>query len=145
MSKANIPKELRTLVEKRARGYCEYCLAFSQFSPSNFEMEHIRPEVKDGKTEANNLALSCRRCNGLKFTKTQHFDIISKKMIDLYHPRKDNWFEHFHWNEDETIIIGKTPKGRVTIDLLQINRTSNLNLSALLSLVGLHPPSDYPY
>ncbi|MFK7946031.1 MAG: HNH endonuclease [Saprospiraceae bacterium] len=144
MSKTKIPNELRNYVEERAKGYCEYCLAFSQFSPSNFEMEHIQPEAKDGKTEAENLALACRRCNGLKFTKTQHIDPISKEIVDLYHPRKDNWYEHFHWNEDETLVIGKTPKGRATIDLLQINRASNVNLRALLSLVGLHPPTDYP-
>lgn len=144
MSKSKIPKKLRANVEERAKGYCEYCLAFSQFSPSNFEMEHIIPEKKGGKTEADNLALACRRCNGLKFTKTQHIDPISKAMVDLYHPRKDNWHDHFHWNEAEILVIGKTPKGRATIDLLQINRANNQNLRALLLLVGLHPPTDYP-
>lgn len=144
MSKSKVSKALRTYVEQRAKGYCEYCLAFSQFSPANFEMEHIEAEIKGGETSAENLALSCRRCNGLKFTKTQHIDTITKELVNLYNPRKDNWHDHFHWNEDETLIIGKTATGRATIDLLQVNRASNVNLRSLLRLVGLHPPTDYP-
>ena len=144
MSKSNVSKKLRNYVEERAKGYCEYCLALSQFSPSNFEMEHIQPEVKDGETIDENLALACRRCNGLKFTKTQHTDPISKEIVDLYNPRKDNWHDHFHWNDDEALMVGKTPKGRATIDLLQINRPSNINLRSVLRLIGLHPPTDYP-
>ena len=87
---------------------------------------------------------ACRRCNGLKFTKTQHIDPISKEVVNLYHPRLDNWHDHFHWNDDETLMVGKTPKGRATIDLLQINRSSNVNLRSVLRLIGLHPPTDYP-
>lgn len=144
MSKSYISKELRTFVEERAKGYCEYCLSSSQFSPSHFEMEHIQPESKGGITNNQNLALACRRCNGLKFTHTQYQDGETKEVVNLYHPRKDNWYDHFYWNEDETILIGKTPSGRAIISLLQINRESNMNQRELLRLVGLHPPIDYP-
>jgi 5-methylcytosine-specific restriction endonuclease McrA len=90
MSKSYISKELRISVEQRAKGFCEYCLASSKFSPSHFEMEHILPESKGGKTTIENLALACRRCNGLKFTRTQFQDIETKEVVDLYNPRKDN-------------------------------------------------------
>jgi hypothetical protein len=39
---------------------------------------------------------------------------------------------------------GKTAKGRVTINLLQVNRQININQREILRLVGLHPPTDYP-
>jgi hypothetical protein len=142
MSKSYVSKQLRVFVEARPKGYCEYCLASSMFSPSNFEMEHTQPESKGGNTDTENLALACRRCNGLKFTKTQYKDEESKEIVDLYNPRKDNW--HFHWNTDETMMKGKTAKGRVTINLLQVNRQSNINQREILRLVGLHPPTDYP-
>lgn len=144
MSKSYISKVLRESVEKRAKGYCEYCLSFSQFSPSHFEMEHIIPESKGGTTDIDNLALACRRCNGLKFTHTPYQDDETKKIVDLYNPRKDNWRDHFYWSEDEIILIGKTPTGRVTINLLQINRQSNINQRGILRLLGIHPPTDFP-
>lgn len=144
MSKSYISKELRISVEERAKGYCEYCLSSSQFSPSLFEMEHIRPESKGGKTNFENLALACRRCNGLKFTRTPFQDIETKEVVDLYNPRKDSWYDHFYWNDDETLLIGKTPKRRVTINLLQINRQSNINQRGVLRLLGIHPPTDCP-
>lgn len=131
-------------MEERAKGYCEYCLASSMFSPSNFELEHIIPEIKDGKTTPENLALACRRCNALKFIKTSHYDKMTREEVRLYNPRIDDWHQHFNWNDNETKIIGKTDVGRVTIELLQINRESNVNQREILRLVGLHPPVNYP-
>lgn len=144
MSKSYIPKKLRTFVEERAKGYCEYCLAPSNFSPSDFELDHIIPEVLVGETSKENLALACRRCNGLKFTKISHLDIETNRTVRLYHPRTDKWEEHFQWNQDETILLGKTSIGTATIDLLQINRESNINQRNLLRMFGWHPPKGFP-
>lgn len=141
---AKTPEKLRQKVETRANGYCEYCLIPSAFAPSVFEMEHIIPVSKDGETTSENLALACRACNRNKFTKTHYFDAVTNENVRLYNPRIDNWNEHFQWNETETEMIGKTPVGRVTIELLQVNRQSNINQRELLRLVGLHPPNDYP-
>jgi len=144
MPKSYISKPLRVLVEERAKGYCEYCLLPSSFSPSSFQIDHIYPESKGGKTIQDNLALACSQCNGSKFTKTSGIDKKTEEKVDLYNPRKDNWTEHFYWDNDKFLIVGKTSSGRATIDTLDLNRESNLNLRALLHLVGLHPPTDYP-
>lgn len=144
MSKSYIPKNIRTLVKTRAKGYCEYCLLPSSFSPSSFQVDHIQPESKGGKTIQSNLALSCSQCNGTKFTKTSALDKKTEKVVPLYNPRKDKWIEHFDWDNDKFLIVGKTSIGRATVDTLDLNRESNLNLRALLYLVGLHPPIDYP-
>ena len=71
-------------------------------------------------------------------------DPLSKLEVRLFHPRKDYWPDHFQWNHDGTLIIGMTPVGRATVDLLKVNRESNVNLRMLLMLVGLHPPNTYP-
>ena len=144
MSKSYISVKIRKLVEDRAKGYCEYCLSPSNFSSSSFAIDHIEPESLGGATKLNNLAWSCDGCNGHKHTKTQYFDPISQKKVKLYHPRKDNWYEHFSWNNEETIIIGRTPTGRATVHLLDMNREGTVNLRLLLIMAGLHPPKDFP-
>ena len=143
MAKTHISKKLRQFVETRANGYCEYCLTPSNFSPTSFEIDHIVPESKDGKTEEENLALACRECNGRKFNRTQYVNPISGEITRLYNPRTDKWYEHFEWSEDQIQIVGKTAIGKTTIHLLLLNRAPNLNLRSLLLLVGLHPPINF--
>lgn len=144
MSKSYIPKALKSLVYKRAKGYCEYCLLPNNFSPTAFEIDHIYPESLDGETIAKNLALACGECNNKKHNKTHYSSPTTKEQVRLYNPRIDSWDNHFEWNEDFMIIKSKTLIGRATIVLLNVNRERNQNLRSLLFLVGLHPPSDYP-
>ena len=79
-------------------------------------------------------------CNGHKFTKTHGFDPVSEQVVPLYHPRSMNWRHHFTWSDDFTELIGISPTGRITIEILHLNRTGNINIRQLLLLVGLHPP-----
>jgi hypothetical protein len=58
----------------------------------------------------------------------------------LYNPRKDSWQQHFTWSEDYTLILGLTPTGRATVELLQLNRLGNQNLRQVLYVTGYHPP-----
>ena len=39
--------------------------------------------------------------------------------MPLFHPRKDNWGEHFEWRE--AWLFGRTAKARATIQVLGIN------------------------
>lgn len=107
MSKSYIAKQIRTLVHERAKGYCEYCLLPSNFSPSAFQIDHIQPESKGGSTTPDNLALSCSQCNGSKFTKTEVLDTKTKAKVPLYNPRVDIWAAHFYWNTDKSLLMGK--------------------------------------
>lgn len=144
MAKSNIPLAVQELVRKRAKGYCEYCLVPASFSPDTFPFDHIIPLSLGGKSVPENLALSDGGCNGHKYNKTHHFDPLTHRLSPLFHPRLDQWDAHFQWNEDETLIIGITPVGRATVELLQVNRESNVNLRKLLKMAGLHPPLEYP-
>lgn len=143
MPRPYIPKSLKSKVVERANGYCEYCYSHSGHSPSSFVIDHIYPFSLGGLSESKNLALSCGDCNNHKYQKTHYFDPVTNQKVNLFHPRKNYWPNHFQWNEDETIIIGISPSGRASLNLLNMNREGNINLRHLMILVGLHPPKEY--
>ena len=97
-------------------------------------------KYKVGSDEFENLAYCCSGCN------TYKSDIISildenEEWITLFNPRTQKWDDHFTWSEDYKEVVGLTPSGRVTVELLRLNRNSVQNLREVLVLVGKHPPS----
>ncbi len=140
MPKIYIPVHIQRAILELSKGYCEYCILPSNFSTDYFHFEHIIPLALNGKTEFNNLARSCGICNNNKRDKVSHIDPLSKQIVRLYHPREDNWMNHFQWSDNDLHIVGKTPTGRVTVDLLKLNRLNAINLRKLLKMAGLHPP-----
>lgn len=135
-------KKLRQKVIARGRGYCEYCRCPDFVSSNPFAMDHIRPKAKGGKTTLSNLAYACQGCNGKKSDKSQASDPLTLKSVALFHPRRQSWAEHFSWNRDYTLIIGRTATGRATVVALDMNRIGNVNLRLLLRGSKQHPPQD---
>lgn len=135
-----IPAKACLEVIKRAKGFCEYCRTDSDFSDSPFDVEHIIPISKDGKTEIENLALSCHGCNLYKSNKIESFDAVSEKVVKLFNPRKDVWNEHFDWAENYAVIVGLTSNGRATVEALKLNRKGLMNQRKALYILGQHPP-----
>lgn len=133
--------ETKRWVRQRAHGCCEYCLSQEAFSTDPFAEDHIIPQVLGGPFEADNLAFSCLGCNGHKFTAIQARDPLTGAIAPLFHPRADRWEDHFTWEENFSLMIGKTPTGRATVARLQLNRSSLVNLRTVLSTLGKHPPS----
>ena len=131
---------LQRAIKELAKGNCEYCTCPSSFSPDSFHLDHIIPISLGGDSELENLAYSCGGCNGHKHNKTHFIDPLTGKISRLFHPRQHNWHQHFTWSEDDLLILGITSIGRTTIEPLQLNRESNLNLRRLLKMAGLHPP-----
>ncbi len=131
---------IKKQVFKRAGGLCEYCFLPEEYSASTFELEHIHPFSKGGKTILENLALSCSGCNKYKSHRISAVDSETKETILFFNPRKDVWNEHFAWNENFTEIIALTAKGRVRIKSLKLNRRGLKNLRKILHFVGEHPP-----
>ena len=140
MANYYVPSSLRQLVRERAQGRCEYCLSPESHATGNFSIEHIQPRDAGGLTEADNLALSCQSCNNFKHIKTNAYDSLSRQYVPLFHPRGDDWDVHFTWTPDEAHLIGLTPTGRATINMLRLNREGVVNLRRLLMLIGRHPP-----
>lgn len=134
-----IPAALKHEVESRARGCCEYCRSQNRYSPDSFSVEHIIPISKNGDNTAENLAFACQGCNNRKYNHTEAIDSVTGKIVSLFHPRQEKWFDHFTWNEDCTTIIGHTPTGRATVARLGMNRTGVVNLRRVLHAIGEHP------
>jgi 5-methylcytosine-specific restriction endonuclease McrA len=132
----------RRLVEERADRRCEYCLSPVDYSPDPFAVEHIVPRVRGRSHRPANLAFSCQGSNSYKRADTDALDSVSHQRVPLYHPRQDNWREHFAWNEDCTRLLGLTPTGRATIVKLELNRFGVVNLRRVLRSIGEHPPKD---
>jgi hypothetical protein len=107
-----------------------------------FAIEHIEPRSREGETTLENLAFCCQGCNNHKYTKTYGKDPASGILVPLFHPRKQRWDEHFAWNDNATLVIGASPTGRATVEILRLNREGLVNLRRLLFSAGEHPPKE---
>ena len=67
-------------------------------------------------------------------------DPDTSEMVPLFHPRRDTWSEHFEWNEG--ILVGRTPIGRATVELLAINHPDHVLLREALIDEGVFPLDD---
>jgi len=136
-----LSKKIKRAVIERAHGCCEYCCSQEAFATEDFSIEHIFPQQSGGSTSLDNLALSCQGCNGHKYAKVTGIDPITQTEASLFHPRQHQWYDHFTWNEDFTLMVGFTPTGRATIATLKLNRPGVANMRRLLYAVQRHPPA----
>jgi hypothetical protein len=127
-------QELRQLVWARADGCCEYCTMPSDCDPLPFSIDHIRPQYHHGPTEAENLCVCCFSCNTFKAVNVAGHDPESGAVTRLFHPRNDDWTEHFQW--DSPFLRGLTDVGRTTIDVLRINLPERVEHRRLLHVLG---------
>ncbi|MHC5741302.1 MAG: HNH endonuclease [Nostoc sp.] len=124
MSATYIPVVLRRLVEERANYRCEYCQLPAGVAFFAHEIDHVIAQKHGGATNADNLALTCWRCNRHKGTDLGSFDPETGAFSFLFNPRTQKWAEHFTFLELD--LLGLTPTGRTTIRLLQINSDERL-------------------
>ncbi len=133
-----IPESLRHQVRERARGNCEYCLLNERYALKIHEVDHIRAEKHGGTTVLDNLCLSCFDCNRQKGSDLSSVDPITDEVVPLFHPRRDNWNEHFRL-ADGGQIEGITAKGRVTVKLLDFNNPERVAIRAQLIALRRYP------
>ncbi len=127
---------VRELVRRRAKDRCEYCrLPQSAVAFAPFHTEHIIARQHGGGDEQSNLALACDRCNLRKGPNLSAIDPETGAIVPLFHPRRDLWQDHFRWENAE--IVGRTPTGRATVRLLQMNAKRRLQLRGQLKAAGL--------
>jgi hypothetical protein len=103
-------------------------------------VEHIVPLAASGVSIAENLCLSCYRCNEFKGSRQDAPDPSDGQIVPLFHPRQQQWSEHFAWENDDVTVRGLTPSGRATIDLLHLNSDWIVQARRIWMLVGLQPP-----
>lgn len=119
MSTTYIPAALRREVEQRAKFKCEYCQLPAEVAFYSHEIDHVIAEKHKGETIAENLALTCWRCNRHKGSDLGSFDPQTGAFSFLFNPRTQQWSDHFRFNGAQ--LLGLTPEGRTTIELLQLN------------------------
>jgi HNH endonuclease len=120
----------RKLVWERANWCCEYCQLRQQDSVLPHEIDHIRARKHHGGTTLQNTCLACAYCNGFKGSNVAGFDPELGGLVPLFNPRRDIWTDHFEW--DGPVLLGLTPVGRATIDVLRINDPDRVGHRRLL-------------
>ncbi|MCE9562500.1 MAG: HNH endonuclease [Planctomycetes bacterium] len=130
----------RAEVAQRAAHRCEYCHLPTRGQVATFPIDHIIPRSRGGTTDLGNLALACPHCNAHKWTGEEGIDPDTGATTAFFNPRQDFWAEHFEWSAERPgELIGRTPVGRATIDGLQINDVSMVEIRILLAELRLFP------
>lgn len=135
-----MPDRLRTIVIDRAGGCYEYCRVSQASSDVAFHIEHIIAVSHGGKTEADNLALSCLRCNLYKGTNIAAADPLTHEPTFLFHPRRHRWKQHF--NLSGPVIEARSPEGRTTVFVLRLNDQERIEHRELLLRFNRYPCPD---
>lgn len=131
-----IDAHLAEVVRSRAGHACEYCRVPEAGYPTiAFPIDHVLARQHGGLTELRNLALSCLHCNSHKGPNVAGYDPNTGKLTPLYNPRRHRWVRHFRWKGPR--IIGRTPIGRVTAIVLDLNADRAVLARALLIRRGL--------
>jgi len=128
-----------TQVALRAGHRCEYCHAPEAVFNLPLEVEHIVPVFRGGDDTAVNWALACRACNLYKATHVSGNDPESFTIVRLFHPREDQWEDHFRVTAESGEIEGLTPIGRVTVVRLGMNRAAQVVARQQWVRLGLFP------
>ena len=124
----------QAVIRDRAGGHCEYCRDPERLSLAAFHTEHIISRKCGGGDDDDNLALACPDCNLAKGPNIAALDPESGGLTRLFHPRRDSWAEHFQISG--TSVHGRTPVGRTTVRLLDLNAAPRLKHRALLQALG---------
>ena len=133
-----ITNEQRRIVRERAEYCCEYCRVAESDRLSTFHIDHIIALKHDGTDDTDNLCFACYKCNGYKGSNVAGLDPETNEASKLYHPRQQQWDDHFQINNDGT-LAGKTPEGRVTINILRINSPERVKPRHIALQIGEYP------
>jgi hypothetical protein len=125
-------------VRESARHCCEYCRLAASSATSPFHVEHIIPQKHGGTDDMDNLCLACYKCNAHKGHDLTGFDPQTGEIARIYNPRKQAWHEHFVL-QTTLEITGRTPEGRTTVSVLQMNAPNRLENRQILAAMGDYP------
>jgi 5-methylcytosine-specific restriction endonuclease McrA len=125
---------VRALVRNRAGDRCEYCRLPQAAIDGRFHVEHIVARQHRRDDRPGNLCLACARCNLRKGPNLSAIDDVSGEVVPLFNPRTDKWDDHFQL--EGPLIVGRTPQGRATVRLLQMNDRRRVELRAELLAAG---------
>lgn len=135
--------DLAEAVRRRAGSRCEYCRLPQSAFRRGFHTEHIVARQHGGSTNPDNLAFACWSCNLKKGPNLSGIDPETGEITVLFHPRKDEWPEHFSAQVGTLIplgveIRGLTAMGRATVRVLGLNEEMRQMVRYELWLEGLY-------
>jgi len=133
----HVPKWLRQLVIERAGNRCKYCRIPKALSNYDFHIEHIIGLQHGGSSLPDNLAWCCNFCNWKKGPNIATLIGPNNDIVSLFHPRQQNWFQHF--NTQAGLIIPLTDVGKATAKLLEFNLSERVEIRAILTEAGFYP------
>lgn len=133
----SISGKIRKVIAKRADYKCEYCLMHEDDMFFSFEIDHIIAKKHGGDDNKDNLAYCCPHCNQNKGSDIATFINDYEEIIPLFHPRKQEWQDHFTLVEGEIIALSKI--GEATIKLLKMNHPDILIIRRTLAKIGKYP------
>lgn len=133
-----ISSNLRRRVWERAGNCCEYCLLTQTGRLAQFHVDHVVAVKHGGSDTEDNLCLACPKCNGYKGSNIAGLDPQTGNTAKLYHPRQQDWDDHFRINPDAT-VAGLTPEGRATVVVLRINDDERVQHRLSELTVGDYP------
>jgi hypothetical protein len=107
-------------------------------------IDHLVPVAAGGLTVRENLWLACRSCNEYKGDRTRDEDTVTGEVVALFNPRVQRWRDHFVWSSDGITVVGTTPCGRVTIDVLHLNNDYVVASRRFWREAGWWPPVEDP-
>jgi HNH endonuclease len=131
----SIKQKVRQTVQTRAESRCEYCHIPDMVTSHTYHVDHIIAIKHDGSDELSNLAWSCLHCNRHKGTDIASYDRDTGELTPFFNPRSDVWNEHFELSGVH--LRGKTPIGRVTVRILQMNHLEQIDIRNPLIDIGL--------
>lgn len=129
---------IRAEVRKRAAGCCEYCRLRSGEPFSPFHVDHVIAQKHKGSDDLDNLCLACFKCNLYKGPNIAAIDPVTDAPVRLFHPRRQVWDDHFELLPDCN-IRGRTPEGRVTVQVLRLNDDNRVALRRVQQERGVYP------
>jgi hypothetical protein len=94
---------------------------------ATFHVDHVRPRRDGGPTTLENLALACVSCSLRKGARSEARDPLTGDAAGVFNPRTQVWEEHFQIAED-FLILGRTPTGRASVELLRMNRPTAVEI-----------------
>jgi hypothetical protein len=135
-------ERLARVVRVRAGFTCEYCRLPQALHLGVFEIEHIIAVQHRGPTVLGNLAYACFHCNRHKGPNLASIDHQTSRtrLVRLFNPRRHVWSYHFTW--DGPRIVGRTPIGRVTVRVLDMNSRRRIELREALIATGVFRPDE---
>lgn len=142
--KPRFSQSIRQTIQSRAGFRCEYCQLPENLAYSAYHIDHIRPVIHGGSSDSlDNLAWACMDCNTHKGTNLSSIDFETQTHSFFYHPRTQQWDEHFRYTRDG-VLHGLTPEGRITVRVFDMNGLERVEYRRILFDIGEWPLNTHP-